>query len=196
MMPFTFDHQKATQALTYLASKQGGPTNKMKALKVIFFADRYHFRRFGRPITGDTYFAMDYGPVPSGTKDIAESSAFLGGNERDYAKGFIQTIDNLTFQKIAAPDTRLLSRSDVSALNWAWAKFGDMDQYQLADYTHKYPEWLRWEEQLKSSSRISMEYQDFLEDPQDADPCYPLSSEAREAMLEGLRETVAFEAKW
>ncbi len=196
MMPFTFDHQKATQALAYLASKQGGPTNKMKALKLIFFADRYHFRRFGRPITGDAYFAMDYGPVPSGTKDLAESGPFLGDNEREYAQGFIQTIDKQTFQKIAAPDTRLLSNSDVSALNWAWDNFGYMDQFQLAEYTHKYPEWLRWKEHLKSSSRISMEYQDFLADPEDADPCYPLSPEARDAMIEGLRETAAFEAKW
>ena len=47
---------------------------KMKALKLVYIADRYHLRKYGRLITNDTYFAMNYGPVPSGTKDIAEAS--------------------------------------------------------------------------------------------------------------------------
>jgi hypothetical protein len=44
----------------------------MKALKLAFFADRFHLRQFGRPITNDECHAMEYGPVPSGCKDLAE----------------------------------------------------------------------------------------------------------------------------
>ncbi len=37
-----FDYKKATQALNFFAIKCGGKIDKMKALKLIFFADRYH----------------------------------------------------------------------------------------------------------------------------------------------------------
>ena len=195
-MPFAFNHQKTTQALAYLARKSGGVLNKMKALKLIFFADRYHFRRFGQPITGDTYFAMGYGPVPSGTKDLAESSLFLSEEERGYAASFIQPVSLMEFRSVEEPDLSWLSRSDIEALDWSWSNFGDKNQYDLADYTHKYPEWKRWESSLKNQSRIQMDYRDFLFDPEDADPCYPLSQEKRIAMEEGLADVAAFESRW
>lgn len=53
----------------------------MKALQLVYFADRYHLRKFGRPITNDEYFAMPYGPVASGAKDIAEGSIGLSTHE-------------------------------------------------------------------------------------------------------------------
>src|SRR5438309_84841 len=76
-MPFSFSHRKATQALNFFAQRAGGSINKMKALKLVYFADRYHLRKYGRPVVGDEYLAMNYGPVASGTKDLAEMSDFL-----------------------------------------------------------------------------------------------------------------------
>jgi hypothetical protein len=49
----------------------------MKALKLIFLADRYHLCRYGRLITNDSYVAMKHGPVPSATRDIVESNDYL-----------------------------------------------------------------------------------------------------------------------
>jgi len=77
-MQLSFSHRKATEALNFFAIKAGGRINKMKALKLVFFADRYHFRQYGRPVTNDEYIAMEYGPVPSGCKDLAEMSGFPG----------------------------------------------------------------------------------------------------------------------
>src|ERR1700683_762715 len=59
VMPSAFEIpvavRKATQALNYFAclSASGAPfaeINKMKALKLLFFADRYHLRKYGRPV--------------------------------------------------------------------------------------------------------------------------------------------------
>src|ERR1700681_3309737 len=88
-MPFSFSHRKATQALNFFANRAGGSINKMKVLKLVYFADRYHLRKYGRPVVGDEYVAMNYGPVASGTKDLAEMSYFLGEEEESYAKRFI-----------------------------------------------------------------------------------------------------------
>ena len=65
-------YKKATQALNFLAKKKGGKINRMKALKLIYFADRLHLRTYGRPIIGDDYWAMQFGPVPSCTNNIAK----------------------------------------------------------------------------------------------------------------------------
>ena len=85
-MILSFDYKKTTQALNFFARKNDCKQNKLKALKLIFFADRYHIRKFGRPITNDKYEAMEYGPVPSNAKDLAEMNDFLGAEERVYAK--------------------------------------------------------------------------------------------------------------
>ena len=36
----------------------------------MFFADKEHLLDYGRPITGDSYVAMEHGPVPTSTRDI------------------------------------------------------------------------------------------------------------------------------
>ena len=61
-----------------------------KALKLVFFADRYHLRQYGRPVTNDEYMAMEFGPVPSGCKDLAEMSDYLDTHERSYAERFLK----------------------------------------------------------------------------------------------------------
>ena len=63
--------RKSTQALNYFAHKaaSGRPPsrklNKMKALKLLFFADRYHLRKYGRSVSDCVYFAMKHGPAAS-----------------------------------------------------------------------------------------------------------------------------------
>ena len=83
--------------MNFLARQAGGSIHKLKALKLVYFADRYHLRRYGRPVIGDEYLAMQYGPVPSNTKDIAEMGDFLGQEERDYARAFIRPMTRYTF---------------------------------------------------------------------------------------------------
>ena len=89
-MQLSFSHKKATQALNFFARAAGGKINKMKALKLIYFEDRYHLRSYGRPITNDTYFAMKFGPVASACKDLLnenEASATFTPNRPHRATG-------------------------------------------------------------------------------------------------------------
>lgn len=198
-MPFTFSHRKATQALNYFALQQGGQVNKLKALKLVFFADRYHLRRHGRPVVGDEYLAMNYGPVPSGTKDIAEMNDFLGEDEASYARAYLRPLDRFTIASEGPVEERVFSQTDREALAWSWATFGDRDGFTLAEITHGYPEWKRHEASLaaKLTSRAPMNYRDFLEDPPAGfDPCHPLTPEEREAVADGVNDVVSFEHSW
>ncbi len=192
-----FDHKKATQALNHFARYEGGQINKMKALKLIYFADRYHLRKYGRLITNDTYFAMNYGPVPSGVKDIAETSSFLDQNENDYSSQYIKPVDNLTLQSIKEADDSVFSETDLDALKFSWDTFGHLDQFQLFKVTHVYPEWTKHEQGLKLNSRIQMDLQDFLKDPDgSSNRCYELSEEDRAIRSEHLSEIAHIQALW
>lgn len=185
----TFQYETATQALNYLAGKSGGTLNKLKALKLIYFADRYHLRKYGRPITGDEYLAMPYGPVASSVKDIAEMSSFLDPKVASYAKYFVAPVNKHVFRSVASVDTDPLSESDIEALDFAWDHFGGLDKFELAELTHAYPEWKRHESALKHIANVRMDYLDFLDDPPaDSNPCFPLTADDKEVVADMLRE--------
>jgi uncharacterized phage-associated protein len=194
---FNFDLKKATQALNWFAARSGGRINKMKALKLVYLADRYHLRKYGRLITNDSYFAMDYGPVPSGVKDLAEASNFLGEDEQVYSDKYIKPINQYTLESKQDPDESVFSESDIEALNFAWETFGGLDKYSLAALTHEYPEWKKHKHALKLDSRIQMELTDFLEDPDGGvEKCYNLSSADKAVRIDQLTETAYIESLW
>lgn len=195
----SFAYRKVTQALDGFAIAAGGRINKMKALKLLYFADRYHLRRYGRTLSNDEYFAMSYGPVPSGAKDLAEGSEFRSDAEKEYALQYIDPLDKHTFSSAAESDKDVFSDSEKEALNFAWRAFGKYDEFELADLTHQYPEWKKHEAALKnkSNSRVKMSFNDFLEDPKPGcDPCFKLSEHDRTIRREQIQDLCEIHNLW
>ncbi len=195
--------RKSTQALNYFArlSARGAPPplNKMKALKLLFFADRYHLRKYGRSVSDCSYFAMRNGPVASEAKRIAEESALLQATARNYARRFVRRKDAYHLASIAEVDESVLSKTDIEALEFAWRTFGQYTQYQLRDITHHYPEWKRHAAKLRHDGhkRVEMDYTDFFDDPaQGYNPCHTLSSKDRKTALDLFRDQRAFNQRW
>jgi uncharacterized phage-associated protein len=194
---FNFDYKKTTQALNYLAIKQGGKINKMKALKLIYLADRYHLRKYGRLITNDTYFAMDYGPVPSSAKDLAQANDFLSGNEQKYSCKYVKPEGSRDVKSVDCPDTTMFSETDLEALNFVWEKFGHLSQFDLVEITHQFPEWKKHKKSLEMDSRVQMDIMDFLEDSKtDFDELFELSPEERSCRQEEIKENLLIESLW
>ena len=72
---------KIIEALHYILHKIK-IADKIKIIKLIYLADKYHLVRYGRTITNDDYYAMEYGPVGSTVKDVLEFDEFtLSHNE-------------------------------------------------------------------------------------------------------------------
>jgi uncharacterized phage-associated protein len=197
---FPFAYKKATQALNFLAQQAGGKLDKLKALKLVFYADRYHLRKYGRLVTNDAYWAMEYGPVPSGTKELVEMSAYLGRQEREYVeKHLTPAKDEHFFKSKTNVNEGVFSASDLEALRFAWEKFGGKSGVALFKLTHRYPEWKRHEKafQRKEVSRIPISYEDFLEEAEAGlEPCFELTAQDREDRREALKQSLAFESKW
>lgn len=68
-----FKYDKAVNSLLYSLHQLGGKTDMHKLCKILYFADQRHLSQYGRSITGDTYIAMKFGPVPSCVDDILKA---------------------------------------------------------------------------------------------------------------------------
>ena len=204
---FNFDFKKATQALNYLAMNFGGKINKMQAIKLIYFADRYHLRKYGRPVTNDEYVAMEYGSVGSKTKDIAENTTFLDKIESEYSKRYIKNQGQYDIQSINEVDMDVFSDSDTEALDFAINNLGKFNQYELAKISHAYPEWKKFEKELESGrgSAFSMNYEDFFKDAESGDEhlgslkvkdLFVMNAEDKKVMLDYVKEQEEIKNIW
>ena len=67
-----FNARKAAQVVAYLANKApNGRLNILKAIKLVYLADRESLRQSGFPILDDDRFSMPHGPVNSTTLRLA-----------------------------------------------------------------------------------------------------------------------------
>jgi len=159
-----FNYKKSVQALNFFAIQEGGSINKMKALKLIWLSDRLHLRTYTRPILNDTYFALNYGPIASHTKDLIEDTDFLSPEEKEYRNTYIQKEEPYLYSSKSEFVDTVFSKTDLEVMNTIYDTYGKMDEFQLSDESHKYPEWKKFEGHLKStgSSRFPMNYEDFF----------------------------------
>ena len=82
--------KKIIQALAYIAYQQPDhKVNNMKAYKLLWLADRYHLRQTGRTITGDVFYALPHGVVPSDAKNIVENQPTHIRNDEEYCNRYI-----------------------------------------------------------------------------------------------------------
>jgi Protein of unknown function (DUF4065) len=61
----------------FLASKHLPQLTKWRICKLLFLADKLHLLRYGRPITGDAYYAMKLGPVPTNVLNVLDNAQRL-----------------------------------------------------------------------------------------------------------------------
>jgi len=132
--------------------------NRLKLVKLLWLADRYHLLKYGRMILKDDYYALENGPVPSKTLNIAKSP------EDVYSSMYLVKSQHVVKSKAEA-EFSMFSESDIEVLDLVWKEFGGFDQWELCEITHEYPEWKRFEKELSDPTAISsykMELADFF----------------------------------
>lgn len=144
------DTTKIIQALTYLANQQPGKVmDNMKAYKLLWLADRCHLRMHGRTITGDSYYAMPFGIVPSDAKCVLEGAKTKLPNPKGYKERYIRNEGSHQFAAISEPDLKVFSDSDQDALDKVLAVYGAYNAMQLSEMSHEFPEWTFYREMLE-----------------------------------------------
>lgn len=135
-----FKTGKAVNALLYSLQKLGGRSDMHKLCKILYFADQKHLSQYGRSITGDTYIAMQYGPVPSNVDDILKAlrgDSFFSGSEAIVPLKESMTFENrYIIRAMKKPDMAELSSSDAKCLDDAIAKCKDKSFDELTQLSH------------------------------------------------------------
>ncbi|NQU77379.1 SocA family protein [Candidatus Falkowbacteria bacterium] len=181
-----FDHKKATQAINFLARKEGGKIDKLKVIKLIWLADRYHLRKYGRPIVNDIYFAMPYGPVASSVKDLT-SFNFLGDDgdgEEKYLSEYLKQEPGHKISSIKESDTDVFSETDIETLDKIYEKYGSYKASQLVKISHEFPEWKKFKRALEARTitRGPISYSDFFSNPSGKIPGENIFNEPQEQL--------------
>lgn len=197
LLATSFYHpEKMTQLLGVVAEFNGGSISHRRALLIIYFADRYHFRRWRRPVAGDEYLATTNGPVPKHLQTFLRTKILFDEQEHVYRKKYLQ-ISSRYYRSVQKPETECLSESDMEALQWAWRRFKAMSVPEMERYSKRYPEWRRRERLMQRKRQpIPMSYLDFAEESTvpDTEPCYVMSDERRVAFIARMQEYMSIES--
>jgi uncharacterized phage-associated protein len=134
---FKISYDKATEVIIWLAKMKPG-IDIYHVAKVLFYADKMHFNKYGRPIIGDTYIKMPSGPVPSGISDMIKENSWLSPKQSNQIKKSL-IIDKSNDYKLAAtrePDMKYFSKSDIVCLTDSLSKYGELSFNDLYTLTH------------------------------------------------------------
>ena len=148
---------KIAQALGFLlALDDNHKMERVKLIKLLWAADRFHLRKYGRTISdADDYYAMVHGPVCSLALDIAQMNKdknALSDQDIAFLEEYFTANDiETSMQKEVGDD--YLSETDKEALRKAWETFKDKEAFDLADnISHLYPEWSKHSEYFRRNS--------------------------------------------
>ena len=155
----SYDPRKAAQTIAYLAVKNGrNPLNILKAVKLVYLADRESVRRHGFPIQEELHYSLPHGPVNTTTY------AFMKGEVHpDLATGWGEFLADRSNHRIGLRNREIdldeldeLSDADIAILDAVWEQFGNMDPWQLRDWTHDPHNVPEWEDPNGSSQVIPL----------------------------------------
>lgn len=135
-MNVQFDKTKTLNALLFVANRVQR-RDFHKIFKIIYFADRQHLAEWGRPITGDTYIAMEAGPVPSRLYDmlkIVRGDSYLPDTE---GLGKYFQIDSWMYvNPLKDADLDHLSPNEQEVLDACIAKYASLSYDEIKEKSH------------------------------------------------------------
>lgn len=126
---FKLNSQKAIESILYVLSKKES-VNMYNVLKIIFEAEKSHLNDYGRPITGDLIYKMEYGTVPLSIYNMLKN-ATISSADRPFRK--------VGYNIIAArkPNVELLSETDLEALDLGCSKYLNLSFEEVKILNHE-----------------------------------------------------------
>jgi uncharacterized phage-associated protein len=174
MLRFNPNPQKIIEALTWVASKCPGKGSHF-VLKTLFFADKFHLSKYGRPVLGDTYVKLPWGPVPSMAYDLLKGSDYAPIFALEEVSKAIQVVKD-KWPRISAkrePNMHFFSRTDIEALEQALDHCRGLSFDDLSNITHQERAW------SEATMNGEMDYELMIDD----------DVENREEFIAHIRET-------
>lgn len=118
-----------------------GETDFIHLFKIIYFAERSLYAKYGQHLVNDSFVAMEHGPVPSNLYDALKLMNGKGGNTnmKSISEALLPAGGECAWFFVKAaekPDMDELSIAEVKALDEAIAAYKDMDTKALSELSH------------------------------------------------------------
>jgi len=139
-MPKTFEREKLLEAIVYFATtvKHVGV---IKLFKLLYYLDMLHFRETGRSVTGLTYHALPYGPVPTelySELNHPASDLYRTIDLRTRMVGHDETVapSGRVIRPLMKPSLFHLTKREQRILAEVAERFRDVSAAQISDISH------------------------------------------------------------
>ena len=129
--------------------------DKLKLNKQLFYTDYYHFKMFGTSVTGLSYRAIPYGPVPTFYDNIFGTLINESVIIADWKEGYNGSASEL-LKTERKPDWSVFSESEKIAIRTVIEKFKNIHTWDLVNLSHKEKAWIELEKQ-----RAIIDYQKY-----------------------------------
>lgn len=169
---FRFSPEKMVHAIAFFASRGVKNLDTMKCAKLLYFADRQHLLKYGRPIVGDDYHVMKDGPIPTlGLKQIQDALSKNPSGAHDAAfDEYLRVVRPVWrryphFELAKQPDLGVFSDSDLEILEDVTKRLGGKTAWQLREIAH-HDEGVRAADELRlrtGRGSVHMPFQAFFD---------------------------------
>lgn len=143
MKPLTHDEMLKLKAATLYVLSKCGCIDYYHLFKILYFADRNHYAKYGRRIVADTFCALPDGPVPSRLYDAVKAAIRQKGlpitsDLWEIANAIGQESGSADYYLYAKeqPDNDELSASDIEMLDEAIKAYVGMRYGELRETSH------------------------------------------------------------
>jgi len=144
---FKFNFEKVKNLLLILGQEVDG-LDTLKIVKLLYLIDKKHLLKYGEIITGDEYYKLEYGPVPTTTydllRDIRDNRNMAYPELSSLLKKIFKPLTNSPVTVFCAesnPDLEVFSQNEINTIYSIIAEFGKCSGGNLIDITHKDAAW-------------------------------------------------------
>lgn len=152
--------EKISNLLIYLISNSNPDYNdRLKLNKMLFYIDFINYKKTGKSITGLSYRAILYGPVPANYDFIF---AYFTEKERIIESEFLQSKKSRViecFKTLQEFDSSIFDKEELDTIHKIVNLFKDTPSWDLVELSHKERAWIEL-----NSSREVVSYQEYAFD--------------------------------
>lgn len=120
---------------------------KVKLMKLFYFLDFLHLKKYGSPVTYDRYIHLEHGPIPQSIKNLIDTASDDSDNsiltdaicfERPSGSNMIRMLPNKKFEE---SDKKYFSETELEILALVCHRFGNKNTKFIEDASHKESPW-------------------------------------------------------
>ncbi|OGF20569.1 hypothetical protein A2316_00455 [Candidatus Falkowbacteria bacterium RIFOXYB2_FULL_38_15] len=148
---------------------------KTKLMKLFYFLDFTQIKRYGVSITGETYYHLEFGPIPTTIKNLVDSvsddpeTALLSDTIQVHCCGRHDIHKIVCLQSFTENDKEYFSQVELDTMEEVTKRFGGYSTKQIVDVSHKEAPWKLTKELEVIPYQLAAEDPDCIVDRDDID---------------------------